>query len=221
MAKVRVVTAIVPIEGHPRPAAEYSELGKGLRAIRAPIKAFYNTVEDCWLYKSLQQAGVYALTHSMGDNPAKNSLAYHIVQHNKPTWLGAASMADTQAEVFVWIDYGILHVPGVTPDVINTFLEQVKEDDFAIPGCWDRDRPSDDYSPSWRFCGGVMVVPRKYLRRFSNEYMDRTMRNINLKRNVTWEVNDLARLEKYSDLPIRWYKADHNETMFTNYARAP
>lgn len=218
MTKVRVVTAFVPIPNHPRPPAEYSELGRQLRGIRAPLKAFYNTVEDCWLHKELQKAGAYNLTWSMADNPAKNTLAYHIVQHNKTDWLGAASILDPYADTFVWIDYGILHVPGVTIDVINHFLEQIKPDDMAFPGCWGPDQPSNDSHPSWRFCGGLLVVPRKYLHRFSAEFQDRTMRNINLKRHVTWEVNDLARLERYGSLPIRWYQADHDQTMFTNYA---
>ena len=217
MTRIRVVTAFVPIPDHPRTAEEYSELGKGLRAIRAPFKAFYNTVEDCWLYKDLQKAGVYALTHSMGDNPAKNTLAYHIVQHNKLEWLGAASIMDPGATTFVWLDYGLLHCPGMTVDKINNFLGKIKADDLAIPGCWGPERPSDDSNPSWRFCGGLMVVPRKYLRRFSNEFKDRTMRNINLKRNVTWDTNDLARVEKYGSLPIRWYLANHDASMVDNY----
>lgn len=215
MTKIRVVTAFVPIDNHPRKAEEYSELGKKLRAINAPLKAFYNTVQDCWLSKEITKLG--PITHSVGDNPAKNTLAYHIVQHNKPMWLGAASVRDREAEVFVWLDYGIMHVPGVTPEVINDFLNKVKPDDFAIPGCWGTEVPLNDDNPHWRFCGGLMVVPRATLFKFFNEYKDRTMRNINLKRNVTWEVNDLARMEKHSPLKPRWYKADHNETMFTNY----
>lgn len=217
MPKLRVVTAYVPIDGHPRSFSEYSDWGKQLRGIRAPLKAFYNTVQDCWLYKELRNTA--PVTHSVGDNPAKNSLAYHIVQHNKPEWLGAASMLDTQADIFVWIDYAILHVPGVTIDVINHFLEQVKADDFAIPGCWGTDRPIVDDTPCWRFCGGLLVVPRSLLRRFSAEFKDRTMRNVHLKGNVSWDVNDLARTEKYGSLPIRWYQADHNETMFTGYSK--
>jgi hypothetical protein len=43
--------------------------------------------------------------------------------------------------------------------------------------------------------------------------------HINVTKNVTWEVNTLARAEQTGKLPIRWYAADHNETMFTNYAR--
>ena len=218
MAKIRVVSAFVPIEGHPRSMEEYSALGLRLREINAPLKVFYHPLQDCWLYKTLVRLpGEF--TCSKGDNPAKNTLGYHIVQHNKPEWLGAASFKDKDADVFVWIDYGIFSIPGVTADVINSFLEKVKEDDFAIPGCWPADRPIMDDTPHWRFCGGLLVVPRQYLRRFSREFQDRTMRNVNLKRNVTWEVNDLARLEKYGTLPIRWYQADHNETMFTGYSK--
>ena len=218
MADVQVVTAFVPIDGHPRPPEMYSDFGKQLRAIRAPLKAFYNSVSDCWLHKALEQK-IGPVTHSIGDNPAKNSLAYHIVQHQKFDWLGAASYINRHADVFVWIDYGILHVPGVTVDVINKFLEQVKADDFAIPGCWGPERPIMDDTPHWRFCGGLLIVPRKLLRRVSTEFQDRTMRNIMLKGNVTWEVNDIARLEKYGSTPIRWYQADHNETMFTGYSQ--
>lgn len=218
MANVRVVTAFVPIDGHPRKAEEYSELGKKLLAINAPLKAFYNTVADCWLAKELVNLPPPA--HSVADNPAKNTLDYHIVQHNKTMWLGAASIVDPKADVFVWIDYGIMHVPGVTPEIINSFLERVKADDFAIPGCWGPDVPLNDELPCWRFCGGLMVVPRAMLKPFFNDFKDRTMRNIRFKMNVTWEVNDLARMEKYGSVKPRWYGADHNETMFTNYGRA-
>ena len=40
------------------------------------------------------------------------------------------------------------------------------------------------------------------------------------RRQVTssWEVNTLARVEqRYPNLPIWQYKADHDQTMFTNY----
>jgi hypothetical protein len=37
-------------------------------------------------------------------------------------------------------------------------------------------------------------------------------------RNVTWEVNDLARMElAHVGPPMRWYAADHNATMLTGY----
>lgn len=218
MTKIRVVTGFVPIENHPRPMEEYSALGDQLRGINAPLKAFYNIVADCWLFKEI--AKLHAIpTHSVGDNPAKNSLQYHIVNHQKTEWLGAASLLDKEADVFVWVDYGIMHVPGVTPAVINSFLEKVKKDDLAIPGCWGRDIPLDDSVVNWRFCGGLLVVPRPMLMRFDREFKDRTMRNVRLKMNVTWEVNDFARMEKYGSVPIRWYQADHNETMFTGYSQ--
>ena len=216
MANIRVVTAFVPIDGHPRTPEMYSDLGKKLRGINAPLKAFYNSVQDCWLHKAVTEK-TGPVTHSVGDNPAKNTLAYHIVQHQKLDWLGAASLLDRHADVFVWIDYGILHVPGVTVEKINKFLEKIKANDLAIPGCWGTDRPIVDDSPCWRFCGGIIVVPRNLIRRFSTEFQDRTMRNVMLKGNVTWETNDLARVEKYGSLPIRWYAADHDASMVDNY----
>lgn len=218
MVKLRVVTGFVPIADHPRPPEEYSELGLKLKALNAPLKAFYNRVEDCWLYKEIMKMPVWPKAE-FADNPKKNTPAYHIVQHQKTEWLGAASLLDKEADTFVWLDYGIMHVPGVTPDVINTFLNQIKQDDFAIPGCWERGRSADDTQVNWRFCGGLMVVPRNMLARFSQEFKDQTLRNLRFKMKLTWEVNDLARLEKNSDLSIRWYAADHNETMFTNYSK--
>jgi hypothetical protein len=218
MTKIRVVTGFVPIPKHPRPPEEYSALGIQLKALNAPLKAFYNTVEDCWLWKQVSEMPVWP-THHFADNPKKNTPAYHIVNHQKFEWLGAASLIDREADVFVWLDYGILHVPGVTIEVLNNFLSTVKKDDLAIPGCWGRDRPIDDSIPHWRFCGGLAVVPRSKLLQLDREFKDRTMRNLRLKMKMTWEVNDLARVEKYGATAIRWYEADHNETMFTNYSK--
>jgi hypothetical protein len=218
MTKIKVVTGFVPIDGHPRPPEEYSELGLKLKALNAPLKAFYNRVEDCWLYKEIMKMPVWPTAH-VADNPKKNTPAYHIVQHQKVEWLGAASLLDQTADTFIWVDYGIMHVPGVTPEVINQFLETVKKDDLAIPGCWPRERPIDDAQVHWRFCGGLIVCPRSKLLQLDREFKDRTLRNLRLKMKLTWEVNDLARVEKYGSTPIRWYEADHNQTMFTHYSK--
>ena len=44
-------------------------------------------------------------------------------------------MADSFADIFVWIDYGIFHVPGVTVRIIEQFLRRVEnEQAIAIPG---------------------------------------------------------------------------------------
>ena len=222
---IRVVTGYVPITGHPRTAAAYGVLGEKLGLLPFPTKAFYHKVERCWLYKELRKLKTQP-THSVGDNPPKNSMAYHIVQHQKFEWLAGASLLDPTADKFVWLDYGILHVPGVTVTVIERFLHRVAadpvHDKVTIPGCWPVNYSFfKDEDPNWRFCGGTMVVPRQLVKPFALAMRAVTMKGIENTGNVTWEVNDLARLERKNKVPIRWYQADHNQTMFDGYPGEP
>jgi hypothetical protein len=218
---IRIVTGYVPIPNHPRTAAEYGTLGEPLGTLPFPIKAFYNRVQNCWLYKEVHKSNK-TLTHSEGDNPQKNSLAYHIVQHQKFEWLGAATAIDNEADTFVWLDYGILHQPGVTVAVIEKFLKRVwidpVDDVVTIPGCWPVNYSFfKDDQPNWRFCGSLFVVPRHLVKPLALEMRKVTLKGIENTDNVTWEINDLSRLERKGKVPIRWYQADHNQSMFDNY----
>lgn len=218
-----LVTGYCPIQGHPRSAKEYGELGEnlfgGLEG-NFTVHPFYETVQETWLAKhiqSLPQPIAESLSHSAGDNPEKNTLAYHCVQHQKFAWLLKALVLHPQADIFVWMDYGIGHVSGVTPEVVNNFMDVVRADDLAIPGCWEREGLLiSDFFPCWRFCGGLMVVPRDKVYKLYRGIKRRVVQHLVDTSNVTWEVNSLAKAEPNLP-PIRWYKADHNETMFTNY----
>jgi hypothetical protein len=217
MVPLKVVTAYVPIPNHPRTAAEYGQLGEAFFGkMPASIQPFYETVDDTWLRQVLDKYKGFRVTHSEGDNPAKNSIAYHCVNHQKFAWLLKAAMLDPKPSVFIWMDYGIGHIPGVTPEVAFDFLNEVQEDDLAIPGCWAKDQAiNTDLFPCWRFCGSLMVVPRSKVAPLYKAVKREVLAHLNKTKNVTWEVNTLARVEK--DFPVRWYLADHNETMFTNY----
>lgn len=219
MNRVKIITGYVPIKDHPRTPKDYGKLGDKLAEIRSvPIKAFYGMPHSCWLTKFVWEMGI--TQHSEGDNPQKNSMLYHAVNHQKVQWLADAAALDPEPDVFVWLDYGIMHVPGVTKEVIEKFLERVGNDpltSISIPGCPGYEGEIDDSRPWWHFCGGLMVVPRKFCSLFANEFRTTTMQHILRTKNVTWEVNDLARFARLGRVPIRWYAADHNETMFTNY----
>ena len=217
MAKVKIITAYIPIPNHPRTAEEYGKLGEGFRGITAaPVKAFYQQLADLWLGQFVWSQP-NKITHSEGDNPAKNTLAYHIVQHNKFAWLTAAAITDPDPDVFVWLDYGIFHQPNVTAKVIDDFVRRVDDKYIYAPGCWP-EKPVDDSSPCWRFCGSMFAVPRRFLQPLDNRFREETKRNIWKTKNLSWEVNDLARMEQsYRELPIHWYKGDHDQTQFTNY----
>jgi hypothetical protein len=217
---ITAVTAFVPIPDHPRSDEEYRRLGDRLLAMdsKIPMLSAKCELEDCWLWRWLMERPD-GFTWSISDNPAKNSLAYHCVQAQKTTWLVAAAQIDLLADVFCWIDYGIFHVPGVTDKIISEFLKRAdRERVITIPGCWDSDYVYDDEHPCWRFCGGVMLVPRVYLDRLDTAMKREYIRWLELTRNISWEVNTLARVEKLNPtLPIWWYRADHDQTLFTNY----
>jgi hypothetical protein len=223
---ITVVSAFIPIPGHPRSEEEYHQLAAPLREMqhdRVPLMIAHGDIKDCWLFDHL--CGRYDMdtsqfSYSVDDNPQKNSLAYHIVQAQKTEWLELAATMDCLSDVFVWIDYGIFHVPGVTVRVLEEFFKRVEgEKAIAIPGCWEHGEFSyDDNHPCWRFCGGVMVVPRKYVRPLNLAMKREYVRWLEENHNISWEVNTLARVEWLEpDLPFWWYKADHNQTLFTNY----
>jgi hypothetical protein len=221
---ITAVTAFVPIPDHPRSEEEYHRLAQPLlnMADSVPMMSAGGDIEHCWLYKHLCERydlDTAYFSYSISDNPKKNSLWYHIVQAQKTEWLVSAAMVDPMADVFCWIDYGIFHVPGVTSHIIREFLKRANDEQtITIPGCWNEDYTYDDEHPCWRFCGGVMIVPRNYLDRLDQAMKREYIRWLELRHNISWEVNTLARVEKLNpNLPIWWYKADHDQTLFTNY----
>lgn len=226
-----LVTGYVHIPDHPRPHEEYNALMDKLLDVtdlleRSMYFAQYS-LADCWMTKYLAWMGITP-THSVADNPAKNSLMYHVVQHEKiMMMLRAANHNNDQAkgvETFAWVDMGIHSVPGVTNEIIADAVKAAaNEKAIVIPGCWDMQRANacPDSQVNWRFCGGFLVVPRRYLLEFELAFRAEAIRHIRATNNVSWEVNTLQRLERANELPIWHYYADHNETLFTNYPRMP
>jgi hypothetical protein len=213
-----VVSGYIDIPNHPRPAADYKALGAKLEDIVSaagfPMIVGGGTVEETFLY---QVASDRVETHAVADNPAKNTLAYHCVMHQKFIWLWQALDTHTdQVGPLVWIDYGILHVPGVTAAVITDFLKRVVDYGVVtLPGCWPKRQEVPTDHPCWRFCGGLMVVPCSMVKPFCTMAFSTVFDRLAKTRHLDWEVNTLARLELLDQVPIIWYQADHNETMFT------
>lgn len=219
---VRVVTGFVPLKDHPRKLEEYKFLGERLGTgvgmkISQPILTMYGDLSDCWFANYLADSQKHVQV-AVADNPAKNTLGYHCVQHQKTEWLYAASKLDTVSDVFVWIDFGIFSVPGVTEELIIQAVKRAEhEKAIAIPGCWDTPGDRGDEHPCWRFCGGFLVVPRPYVFALDVAMKAETLAHLDRTNTVTWEVNTLARLELQRKLPLWWFAADHNEKMFANY----
>ena len=220
MAQVKVVSGFIPIPGFHR-LEKYKELGERLMEAIKPNDALVfddpsMKWEDTWLAQFVKQIG--NVTHSIGDNPEKNTRAYHSVQHEKFKWLAAAAELDESptTDIYVWIDYGIAHLKDFDPLVLRKYLDRAQ--DFGVvtmPGCWPKGRNPEPGYPCWRFCGGLIAVPRSLIKSFTRVAMGVAVRQIGATKNVEWEVNTLARLEQTGLVPMSWYQADHNQTLFT------
>ena len=219
-AKVKVVTGFVQIPNHPRDEVLYVDWGNRLKSAMGvrPIQAFYYDVKDLWLTQFIERLPPMEppLKWATYDNPAKNSLEYHCVQHQKIEWLATAANMDQIADTFIWMDYGIMHLPGMNGDYLTAFLDKIVKNDFAIPGCWPiGEVPTDN--PCWRFCGSLLIVPRKDIDPLTKTFKAVTRTFIRSMKKVSFEVNMLALVEQTNIPNLRWYEADHNVTMFTNY----
>lgn len=216
---LKVVTGFIPLPNHPRPEADYHELGlqlvTGIPQAGFPVHIGTGTI----LKTALREFVDARTTPKEGDNSQKNTVEYHCVQHQKFMWLYEAYQnTAVHPDNYVWIDYGILHVPGVTMDIIRGYLNRVRDDAYdiiSIPGCWPKADVIGGEYPVWRFCGGLMKVPASLVPKFCVSAMTLAAYQMKKTRRAEWEVNTLARLEQLDLLPIRWYQADHNSTMFT------
>lgn len=212
--KTRLVTAYVPIPNHPRTAGEYGELGEKLSGVPVPKKAFYNKVSELWLRKYIDKLP-FIPRASAWDNPEKNTLDYHIVNHQKTTWLVQAANEYPDDDILVWVDYGIFRLPGVTNQAIYEFVERIDDKKIYVPGCWDKPVIIESSFPNWRFCGSMIAVPRRYVDQLDYECRVAARQHVSATKNVDWEVNTWARVEAKTKLPFHWYKADHDVSLFT------
>jgi len=217
--RARLVTGYIPIPNHYRPASEYGVLGEKLSGVPVPKKCFYSRIGDTWMAKFIQQQKL-TIRVSQGDMPSKNTAAYHCVNHQKSTWLVQAANEYPDDDVFVWVDYGIFRLPGIDNKSIYEFMEKVDDRAIYAPGCWDK-APVESVYPCWRFCGSVLAVPKKLVDQFDYECRVAARQHITRTQNVDWEVNTWARVEHKTKMPIHWYKADHDVSMFNNLELRP
>lgn len=216
--KTRLVTGYIPIPDHPRSAGEYGELGERLSGVPVRKKAFYQPLDTTWLHQFLKP--MTGIRPSQGDNADKNTIAYHCVNHQKSSWLVQAADEDQDADVLVWVDYGIFRLPGVTNQAIYEFMEKLDDKAIYAPGCWPAG-PIESANPCWRFCGSMIAVPRKFVDAFDHQCKVTARGHIIRTKNIEWEVNTWARVESHLKLPFHWYKADHDVSMFNNLELRP
>jgi hypothetical protein len=219
------VTGFVPLLDQPRSHTEYEKLAYRLgdAAGEHPMVAYFeDRVSDLWLTKFIESLPSMEppLSWSKADNPKKNNLEWHCVQHQKIAWLERAANEDSEADVFTWIDCGIFSQPGITVEVIRNFLHSIRKHDLALPGCWPPNLDPIDEYPNWRFLGSLIIVPREEMRRLCECFYAMTRLYIRLQKKVSFEINSLARIEPLLKKGnLRWYLANHDASQFVNYSK--
>ncbi len=217
---VRLVTGHVrlPSADFYRSPDDFARYSK--RLLSAPVeKSVFAEwpLENCWLYPHTHHAYPEpTVPLSAHGNPAKDTLDYMVVLAQKTEWLSLAYENDPHADSYVWADYGVFHQTGVTEEIIAEFLTRIKPDDMAFPGLWDK-APVPENEPCWRFLGSMFVCPRQFVHVLNGAVKQEILTHMAETGHVLWDVNNWARVELKDVLPIRWYRAAHDKSMFENY----
>jgi hypothetical protein len=136
--------------------------------------------------------------------------------------LRASEMCDD--DTFVWVDFGILKISKHRERFINK-LKSINTQSFdkvIIPGCWSFGRSCGVNSVNWRFCGGVLVIPRKHIQTFYGHCKNVLTDFCTLPMyKLTWETNVWGVVEACAmKNDISWYFADHNDSLILNIDNA-
>lgn len=216
--KVRIVTGYAPLPGYHRTLEQYQQSHAQLLTLKAPMTTMLQGPEECWLWKFITENPKNLPLHMADGNDAKNTLLAHCVWHEKTEWVKRAAQQFSDADTFIWIDYGIFcgHLAGVTVAVIDEFLTRIRPNDFAIPGIRPEQEHTEEH-PNWRFCGSMFIVPRNKIEPFDSAVKLVTKARLREKNYVSLDVNDWAAAERQRLIKPRWYAAAHTAAMFDNY----
>jgi glycosyltransferase involved in cell wall biosynthesis len=255
--KIHLVSGYFPLSGYPSTYRSYSDyIASGTRLMNLPVQKtiWFPEVEGDVIGETLKIGGnSYPSSMFRFDDPekfwakemvrmeeedgkevevscnmlGKDTLDYHALQHQKTTWLAKVA-AETDADVVVWIDFGIFHLPNVDENVLNRFFRHIsartgtRGHPVEMAGCWPQGKfeiQSD--KPYWRFCGGVIVCRKDVASSLDESVKTAFSTCLSTNNLCMWEVNTWALAETLGLIQVRQYHADHNETMFTNYLGDP
>jgi len=187
------------------------------RIFPASVKVYGIPLENCELYSIAMK---YNRDLPNTRNNTKDTKEFLSIMNTKVEFLLKASNI-VEDDTFIWIDFGILKILKKSRDAFIEKLKAVNNtvfDKIMIPGCWEFGRGFSVDSVHWRFCGGLFVIPRKYIQLFYNHSKNvLTDFCIIPYYKLTWETNVWTIIEACAAKDIiQWYKADHDDSMIFN-----
>ena len=201
-----IVTGFIDIGSRWRSTAKYVALGEQLLQLGLPTVLDLDeslTVDappqttviptrfaDCWLAGRVPK-GIRLPAEA---SAAKDTIDSLILMHQKSRWI-ADAFGHTEADLVVWIDFGCMHIPCVTPQEVAAFYSRLPDaqwDVITVASMWGPPiMPVSLDSPAWHAVGCVLIVPRRLADRFALLVEQAAVRLIEGGR-LAWEVNTWA-----------------------------
>jgi len=227
-----IVTGYVRLDSRHRGHGDFIQLGQRLLDLGLPTVAFLDDDADSFsapptcrvVPADLERCTLYACSRDARSPAAcshKDTTDYMVVQHQKSAWLSRATDY-TQAEILAWVDFGVLHVPGVNPEHIEQFaarLADAPRDKIVLPTIWNfrQDSRIRWHQPNWWFAGGVAIVPRGLAGWWADRVATYATRRIAASGQTTWEINTWAAIAQDWPEYFAFYKANHDPSLFVNF----
>ena len=231
MTKAKLVTGYIRLDSAHRSHESYVEFGNRLLGLGLPATVFhevmYGTIHGvsgqdmlpaelwrCWLRMLSKSPTVPP------GNPDKDTAEFLAVQAQKSRWICRAARDEDPDTLLVWVDFGILHVPGVTEEGIVRFFDRAARapvDRITAASIWGPpERDISPMSPAWHFAGGVLIVPAKLAGWFDTEVVRQADALLRREGMITWEVNYWASVALANPERFGWYACDHDGSLFDN-----
>jgi hypothetical protein len=220
-----LVTGYVRLDSGHRNHERYVALGQQLVDVGVPTIAavdpsvvlrsrggllwLHASLERCWYWRQSDGA-------ALPDGTAgKDTRSFLSVQHQKTGWLAEAARY-SDADMLVWVDFGIFHVPGITADGVRLLVkraETMSRDRIGMASIWGP--PTAEVPPqrvAWNCAGGVLVVPRHMAAWLDMAVRMEAKRQLNAG-HTTWEVNTWANVWRLYPEWFDHWRCDHNGTI--------
>ena len=228
---VMVVTGYTPLGVLNMSNEKFRELGAQLIEACADGGALVHSFDgfplhDVWLYRWLFENDRLDIEPARPVAPDRFKTMLHKVQsdcmqNQKMEWVRSA-YADNpvEADVYVWIDYGVLKQQGMSKEVITRFIQKViafpPTDKIISPGLRDLDK--EDHQHSWeRFTGALHVIPRQFVTKMALAMADEATAMIRQTNRLWFETDTLVHLERRNELPFQHYRCWWGASIFENY----
>lgn len=152
---------------------------------------------------------------------SKDNIKFLTLMNSKSYFLNLAlEQTPSTVDTLVWIDFGIFKITNDIEHFKTNFSKLKKQDKVLIPGGFRSKKLLSDQelidSVYWRFLGGLIVAPREKVTIF-NDANNIELLKLLKNQMMTWEVNIWANVEINNPELIKYFRADHNKTMFGFY----